>query len=576
MKYGIYKIMYIIYLCWFASVFSLQNFNNEFKDDYDYATWNNPFDGGLGNLKRIENGFTSDIKKEETDNEELDQKLNVNAESPSNDASVQEKKNDSTVTPLECEAPKHYSSDIPYFKHFLSKFASFVQPGDGFGEYYIAQVRISSSRYSRLQRLLDLENNEKELLDIMIESFESFSHPNNDTFWRNTFSEQLWPVLMFIGGLCFCIIIWNSVSSWNLFLWRRNIILVVFFCFLLSIPWEWYRMYKSALSKKTATSLKDIPHECTPNKVTAWNSIRLWFKDLISTTPDQCAMYYESILVDPIWEVSPLMATSTSLSRFCGEPLKQLAATSGECFKLFFNEIPMQWQPIVFAAVFILLIILIFSLSGFEISTPFLRIGSKNTDVSKIKQIYEEKIHSLKEKNEKLMLEKIRYKGNDFKITERKYIDDIGFDDQPIRLKKRPEKIQSSISSGFEKNKVKSSKNYVSEPLLQKLTPTRIKIGNEAGALNSDSNVSYSRSRFSDALEASQACETEWCDDVRHPSVNQSPLHIISYSTNNIQDLGNSRIGENENYFSNVHRVPEIGGNDRDNHMESGYIMVNQ
>ncbi|XP_065657315.1 chloride channel CLIC-like protein 1 isoform X2 [Hydra vulgaris] len=537
--------MYIIYLCWFASVFALENFDNEFKDEYDYATWKNPFDGGLGNLRHIDNGFNPEIEKE-TDNEELyqklvnkvlDQKLNVDAETPSNVARLQEKTNDNTVKPLECEAPKYCTSNIPYFKHFLSKFASFVQPGEGFGEYYITQVRISSSRYSRLQRLLDLENNEKELLDIMIESFEHFSHPNNDTIWRNTSIEQLWPVLMFVGGLFFCIFFWKSASSWDLFLWRRNIILIIFFCFVLSIPWEWYRMYKSALSKKTATSLKDIPHECTPNKITAWNNIRLWFKGLISTTPDQCAMYYESILVDPIWEVSPLMAASTSLSRFCGEPLKHLAATSGECFKLFFNEIPMQWQPIVFTASFILLIVLIFSLSGFEISTPLLRIGSKNTDVSKIKQIYEEQISLLKEKNETLMLGKIKCKDKVYRI------DDIGFDNQPIRHKNRPEKIQSSIS-------------------------------NKVNCLNSNLNVTYSRSRCGDALEVSQACESEWREDVRH--MNRPPLHNNLYSTNNIQDLGSSRIGENENFFSNEGTVPEIGGNDRDSHMESGYIMVNQ
>ena len=66
-------------------------------------------------------------------------------------------------------------------------------------------------------------------------------------------------------------------------------------------------MYKSALSKKTAASLKDIPPECSPNKMTAWSSIRLWLKDHFSTESDQCAIYHEAILVDPIWEVSPLM-----------------------------------------------------------------------------------------------------------------------------------------------------------------------------------------------------------------------------------------------------------------------------
>ena len=66
-------------------------------------------------------------------------------------------------------------------------------------------------------------------------------------------------------------------------------------------------MYQSALSKKTANYLKEIPPGCFPNEMTAWNSIRLWLKDYFSTESDQCALYHNAIIVDPIWEVSPLM-----------------------------------------------------------------------------------------------------------------------------------------------------------------------------------------------------------------------------------------------------------------------------
>ena len=66
-------------------------------------------------------------------------------------------------------------------------------------------------------------------------------------------------------------------------------------------------MYKSALSKKTAASLKDIPPECFPNKMSALNNIKLWLKHYFSSESDQCAIYHEAILVDPTWEVSPLM-----------------------------------------------------------------------------------------------------------------------------------------------------------------------------------------------------------------------------------------------------------------------------
>ena len=75
-------------------------------------------------------------------------------------------------------------------------------------------------------------------------------------------------------------------------------------------------MYKSALSNKVATPIKEIPPECFPNKMPALDRIMLWLKDQFSTGPEQCALYHEAILVDPLWEVSPLMV-SLKFIQFC-------------------------------------------------------------------------------------------------------------------------------------------------------------------------------------------------------------------------------------------------------------------
>ena len=91
------------------------------------------------------------------------------------------------------------------------------------------------------------------------------------------------------------------------------------------------------------------------------------------------------------------------------EPFKQLAAISGECFKLFFTEIPVQWQPIVFTTVLLLLIASIVSFSGFEIKTPLLRIGTRYADDLKI-TTYKEKIYSLEALNESLEANTATYK----------------------------------------------------------------------------------------------------------------------------------------------------------------------
>ena len=51
------------------------------------------------------------------------------------------------------------------------QFTQLMEPV-GESEYYVAQVRISGFKFNRLQKLLSQENSEKELLDIITESFE--------------------------------------------------------------------------------------------------------------------------------------------------------------------------------------------------------------------------------------------------------------------------------------------------------------------------------------------------------------------------------------------------------------------
>lgn len=61
-------------------------------------------------------------------------------------------------------------------------------------------------------------------------------------------------------------------------------------------------------------------------------------------------------------------------SRLLLEPLKQVASAGGVCFRLFFKEVPAQWQPFLFIAVFVIIVLLIITQAGFEIWTPLLRL----------------------------------------------------------------------------------------------------------------------------------------------------------------------------------------------------------
>ena len=64
-------------------------------------------------------------------------------------------------------------------------------------------------------------------------------------------------------------------------------------------------------------------------------------------------------------------------SRFLLEPMKLCAASLGQCFRLFFKEVPLQWQPVLFITGVCLFVLFILTHAGLEIWTPLLRLGFK-------------------------------------------------------------------------------------------------------------------------------------------------------------------------------------------------------
>ena len=69
--------------------------------------------------------------------------------------------------------------------------------------------------------------------------------------------------------------------------------------------------------------------------------------------------------------------------------------------RLFLKELPVQWQPIGFLTVIILFIVLVIIFSGFEISSPLLRIGVGQQARLELKQ-KENELLQVKAENEKL------------------------------------------------------------------------------------------------------------------------------------------------------------------------------
>lgn len=60
------------------------------------------------------------------------------------------------------------------------------------------------------------------------------------------------------------------------------------------------------------------------------------------------------------------------------QPLESIAEASGKSFHALFKGVPIQWQPFVFLAVMIFIILLLFLLTGVQVRLPFVTIGTGN------------------------------------------------------------------------------------------------------------------------------------------------------------------------------------------------------
>jgi len=292
------------------------------------------------------------------------------------------------------------NSDLPYFKHLLDKLNDLMNPHEEDTEYIIFQGIMKRSEYVLLQKAMKDENsNNKLILDLF-----SVIKPNR--LWKIYTSQITWPAVIATLG-CFISILlllfcqrqfYHNAST------LKHVCWMFFFAFIVSIPWEWYRMYKNALADKAAKSMGGMPAECMRQNLTAWSSLGLWFRDTFTFSDDACTQYHKNILVDPIWEISPFQAAAVCSSRLFTEISRQFASALGASISLFLKELPSQWQPIALILCIFTFIMIVMILSGFEISTPLLSLGVRPHKA--VLQEKDKQILRLQQEKNKLVNEK--------------------------------------------------------------------------------------------------------------------------------------------------------------------------
>ena len=109
-------------------------------------------------------------------------------------------------------------------------------------------------------------------------------------------------LIAFIFSTLVLLIAIKLISSNQTFL--GMMIILLFLIFMVSVPWEWMRMYKEAIAKKTEAKIS-VPPECFQEKLSYVSLIKFWLRDSFSFSDSACLRYYESVTVDPFWDVTP-------------------------------------------------------------------------------------------------------------------------------------------------------------------------------------------------------------------------------------------------------------------------------
>ncbi|XP_075071418.1 uncharacterized protein LOC142160429 isoform X2 [Mixophyes fleayi] len=92
-----------------------------------------------------------------------------------------------------------------------------------------------------------------------------------------------------------------------LYAWVYSLALLLILCLFLSIPWEWVRLYQIEVAKKASVLSEGYARSCYQADLSFWEMLKVWFSWNFSWDSGSCESYYKALMVDPFWEVTPLM-----------------------------------------------------------------------------------------------------------------------------------------------------------------------------------------------------------------------------------------------------------------------------
>ncbi|XP_047231802.1 chloride channel CLIC-like protein 1 [Girardinichthys multiradiatus] len=123
------------------------------------------------------------------------------------------------------------------------------------------------------------------------------------------------------------------------------------FSFFVSIPWNWFYLYKKAYAKhqyKFMKLEKIFPHCMGLKESSLMDSLKDWYRNTFTFQDDPCEEYQKLLSIDPIFEVSPLKVVVYTLEAFFTEPLRAFGDGIGVFYRALLKDLPfILWIPVL-------------------------------------------------------------------------------------------------------------------------------------------------------------------------------------------------------------------------------------
>lgn len=180
--------------------------------------------------------------------------------------------------------------------------------------------------------------------------------------------EMLLAVVL--GGLP-AYIIWKILTGHSLI---RVLMLFLVSSFIISFSITYCRMYKQAEVKQFAMMKKnpEVPAECRPPAELTWmEAISRLFSSKFSIQSDDCQKYYETIMIDPILEITPALVLSEMTASFFLHPSTMIGNAISNFSRSILGNLPFGANYIVLFLSFFLIICIIFAVCGGSLKLPY-------------------------------------------------------------------------------------------------------------------------------------------------------------------------------------------------------------